>query len=882
VALDEYKRKRRFAGTPEPAGPGASGRPAGHPPLFVVQKHRATRLHYDFRLAIHGVLVSWAVPKGPSLNPADKRLAVQTEDHPMDYGGFEGVIPEGNYGAGTVMLWDRGLFAMIGPHDAREQLYKGELKFRLHGEKLNGEFVLVKLKHAEKGNEWLMIKHKDAFVDAAYDVEAHDGSVLTGRTIPEITESAPPRRAPLPVSPAELERARSASMPADLKPMLATPLEHPFSSPEWLFEIKWDGVRAIAFLREGKVELRARSSIVITDRYPELATLPQQVAARDAIFDGEIVVLEENGRSDFERLQQRMHVRGPAPALQQSAPILYYIFDLLHCDGYDLRATPLEQRKALLRRILHPGPHARYSDEQRERGKELFELARAHGLEGILGKRADSIYAPGQRSPNWVKLKTSQDVDAVIGGWTEPRGSREHFGALLLGLYDKDKLVFIGNVGTGFTQQTLKEIAADLKKREVAKCQFAEVPDVIEKPYWTRPERVARVRYAGWTNEKRLRHPSFVGLRDDKRAAECRLDAETMSNAQPGEKGPAPEPPVVVTSPSIAGRVISKKSQIEAELFKGKADNIIIEVEGKKVRLSNLNKVYFPEPNLTKRHLLAYFYRVADFILPFLRERPMVLRRYPDGVKGQAFFQKDFRDAPDWMETILIPSDGKQDETQYVTANDLPSLLFLTNLGCMDHNPWSSRRDDLEHPDFFFFDLDPSDGTDFSVVVTLARALHEKLDELGVKHFLKTSGASGFHIYVPVERAYTYEQLRAFAEIVARLVSGAHPQLVTYERTVSKRPAGRVLIDVHQNAQGRPLASAYSVRAAAPAPVSTPVLPRELRESLRPEKFNVKTIDVRIEKVGDLWRDFWKSAQRLEPAIEKLGGEMKKSEKARK
>jgi bifunctional non-homologous end joining protein LigD len=879
--LEEYQRKRRFDRTPEPPPDAAASQRDG---AFVVQKHAATRLHYDFRLAIDGVLKSWAVPKGPSLNPADKRLAVQTEDHPMDYANFEGNIPKGNYGAGTVMVWDRGGFEVEGQAGAHEQLAHGEIKFQLAGEKLRGSFVLVKLKHSEKGNEWLLIKHKDASVDPAWNVDDHDGSAITGRTLEEIAEELPPKREAHAISPEQLEGARKSAMPSRVAPMLATLLEQPFSDPDWLFEIKWDGERALTWIADGKATLRSRTGKDITAQYPELACLPEAFHAKRVIVDGEIVVLDERGHSDFERLQERMHVRAPSSALIERHPATYYAFDLLYCDGYDLRDAALLERKELLRRILRPdkcpGGRVRFSDHQAEKGKELFELARQEGLEGVIGKRADSHYS-GSRSTSWVKIKATRVLDAVVGGWTAPRGAREHFGSLLLGLYEDGKLRFIGHVGSGFDNKKIAAIMGELRPLAVAKCPFEQAPETNEKAFWVKPELVARVRFAGLTQERRLRAPVFIAMREDARPEDSRWEGELMAAPAP------PDPPgstnlkaaqAVTRAPEIAGKVLSGPVKIEAELSSGKQETIVVELDGKRFRLTHLNKVYFPESGYTKRDLLAYYYHMADTILPFLKDRPLVLRRYPDGITGQAFFQKDLREGvPDWLETIAIPSESAKDgknEVHYAIANDRASLLFLTGLGCIDHNPWSSRRDDLEHPDYFFFDLDPSDGTEFSVVIAVARALQKKLDELGLKIFLKTSGATGFHIYVPVERGYAYEQLRIFGEIVSRLVTERVPNLVTHERIVAKRPAGRVLIDVQQNSLGKPLAAPYSVRAFPKAPVSTPVQPSELRPNLRPEKFNLRTLARRLQETGDLWANFWKNRQRIEKAFEKIHEEM--------
>ena len=856
ASLKEYRDKRRFDQTPEPAGERATA-PGGT--RFVVQKHDARRLHYDFRLEIDGVLKSWAVPKGPSLNPADKRLAMQTEDHPLDYASFEGVIPEGHYGAGPVSVWDQGTFEPEGQLPAAQQLERGELKFVLHGEKLRGSFVLVKLRGPQqKGKPWLLIKNKDAAADPTWTIDEHDGSVLTGRVLTEIEQGLPPSGAAEAPGPAALEGARKAPLPARLAPMLATLFEKPFSDPDWLFEIKWDGMRALAWIKDGKLELRSRTERTITGQYPELADLPRRARASEAILDGEIVVLDQNGRSDFERLQSRINVAQPSSALQRQAPVIYYLFDILYCDGYDLREVPLLERKQLLKQLLDAGDPFRYADHQVEHGTELFELARDKGLEGIVGKQVRSAYA-SVRSPQWVKFKVTQELEAVVGGWTAPRGSREHFGALLLGLYAEKALRYIGSVGTGFTEKTQRDVYRRLEGLQATRCPFEHVPETKEKAFWTVPSLVARVKYGSWTEERRLRAPVFLGLREDRNPEDCRLEAETPARA-----------PAAV-APAIAGRVLRAEEAIEKELFHGRTENVSIEIDGAQLQLTNLNKVYFPESGYTKRDLLAYYYRMTERVLPFLQDRPLVLRRYPNGITQKSFFQKEAGEtAPKWMKTVAVASEEKREMTHYFLANDRASLLYLTNLGCIDHNPWSSRIDDLDHPDYVFFDLDPSEGTEFDVVVAVAKAIHAKLQALGLAVYLKTSGATGLHLYLPVERGYTYEQLRTFADIVGRLVAVEHPQLVTQERTVGKRPPGTVLIDAYQNASGRPLAAPYTVRAFPKAPVSAPIAPSELRKGLRPERLNIKSVIARVEKNGDLWADFWNRRQRIEEAVEAL------------
>jgi len=895
--LEEYRRKRRAGQTPEPevgkpenrAGevepvqPKAAAEPrAGN--RFVVQKHDATRLHYDFRLEIGGVLASWAVPKGPSLNPLDKRLAMHVEDHPLDYAGFEGVIPKGEYGAGPVMVWDEGTFDVEGGSTAQQQLDRGELKFALHGHKLRGSFALVKIRNPkEKGDPWLMIKHRDAAVDTAWDIDEHDGSVLTGRTIEEIEEGLPPSENPAmatagSANPAALEGARKASMPAKVAPMLATLAEKPFSHPDWVFEIKWDGIRALAWIDDGRLELYSRTGRVITTQYPELASLPERVKARQAILDGEIVVLDPTGRSDFERLQSRMNVDRPTALMQQQQPIIYYLFDALYADDYDLREVPLVERKQFLRDLVNWGDPARYADHQAEMGKELFDLAKSQGLEGIIGKHSQSTYASARTSA-WLKFKIVSELDAVIGGWTEPRGSREYFGALLLGLYEGEKLLFIGGVGTGFDEKTQKEVFDQIQPLATARCPFDVPPETKEKVTWMEPRLVARVKYGNWTEERRLRAPVYLGLRKDYEAKDCRFENEVAKQGLGSRESGVGAPPPDAAVPRLSGRVLAETEEIEQELLQGHAENAIMEIDGRPLRFSNLNKVYFPGEDYTKRDLLAYYYRIAPYLLPFLKDRPLVLRRYPNGITGEAFFQKDAGETvPEWMETVAIrsedhhqkPRSGKSKEIRYFIANNRAALLYLTNLGCIDHNPWSSRREDLEHPDWVFFDLDPSDGTEYGVVVAIARAIYEKLVALGLTPYLKTSGATGFHLYIPVEPGYTYEHVRTFAEIVGRLVAAEHAELVTQERSVERRPQGRVLIDASQNAYGRPLAAPYVVRAFPHAPVSAPVQPRELRSSLRPEELNIRTVFGRLEKYGDLWARFWENRQRLEEAVERL------------
>ena len=893
--LEEYRRKRKFKETPEPAGkerPKAGNR-------FVVQEHHARRLHWDFRLEIDGVLKSWAVPKGPSLNPADKRLAVQTEDHPLEYATFHGTIPAGHYGAGEVKIWDEGHFEPEGELSASEQLKRGELKFTLEGQKLHGSFVLVKLRNRNSSKpEWLLIKHRDAAARSGPTTH------VISPGAPAKTEVAPGPRTDGAAEAREARKkakikmpagARAAEMPHYIRPALATLTEKAFSDPEWLFEIKWDGVRTLTALRDGRVQMWSRSERDITREYPELSQMAKNVDAQEAWLDGEIVVLDKEGRSDFQRLQLRFGVQRPSSKLLEQVPVVYYVFDLLYLDGHDLRNVPLLQRKELLRQILHDGPQMRYSDHVVETGNELFQAAVRLNLEGIIAKKVSSPY-PSGRSSNWQKIKLEKDLDAVVGGWTDPRGAREYFGALLLGLYDGERLEFIGGVGSGFAADVQERLWPQLQNLRVSECPFAQEPSTREQAYWVKPELVARVRFGNWTGDRHLRQPRFLGLLEDHDPKACTFEQEanmgarednTGVQAEEGEetqrssKRKARPPKKATPAPSKSARARRSHDstaapatdrQIAEELSKGTSDNIFVELDGRRLHFTNLNKVYFPKDGYRKRDLLAHYFWAAPMILPFLKDRPLVLRRYPNGIEENAFFQKDAgKDTPDWVKTVSISSDSSNRAVHYIVANDRPTLLYLTNLGCIDHNPWSSRYEDQEHPDYAFFDLDPSEGTTFATVIKFGKLLLETLERLEIKAFAKTSGATGFHIFIPLEPRYTFEQVRLFVQAIADIVGRKNPGVLTSERTVSKRRRGSIYVDAHQNSRGQSLACAYSVRAFQSAPVSAPIRLNELRADLKPERWNIETIRARVDNVGDLWASFWKSRQRLESLFKHAG-----------
>jgi bifunctional non-homologous end joining protein LigD len=708
--LADYKRKRNFAATPEPKGrPKKSAMP-----IFVVQRHAARRLHYDFRLEVNGALASWAVPKGPPEERGEKRLAVHVEDHPIDYAKFEGEIPKGNYGAGQVQIWDKGTYEIEGPESAAAQIERGDFKFRLHGERLNGRFVLVKMRRSDRGNEWLLIRKESDTAPPAAQHAGKPASISTGKA------AGATRKAIL--NPEELPGAKKAAMPDQVPVALATLADNPFSNPDWLFEIKWDGERALSFVRDGEVELRSRSAREITQEYPELKELPKRLNARKAILDGEVVVLDEAGRSDFMRIQQRFGVLNPSARLQQTAPVNYYAFDLLYYDGYDLRNVALETRKELLRSLLSPSDRVRFSDHQIEKGIELYEVAKQQGLEGIIAKRRDSIY-PGKRSSLWLKFKIVQDLDVVIGGWTAPRKSREHFGALLMGLYDADgNLEYIGSVGTGFTQDLLDSIYKMLQGLKAPDSPFRTAPKVKEAVRWVKPELVARVKFGQWTHDKKLRAPVFLGFQEDRAASDCRFDNQVTqevvapagaSAADTSKRGSSTaRPDAEIEKPDLSekknrgdaslrmteeqntrgrrrkadaqatkGRSKASSTEevaarnLERELASGRGESLAVDLDGKRVNLTHLNKIYFPEDGLRKRDVLLYYLRVAPHILPFLKDRPLVLKRYPNGIDQQFFFQKEATSAPDWIRTVQIDSKERGGKMPYFLADDRADLL---------------------------------------------------------------------------------------------------------------------------------------------------------------------------------------------------------------
>jgi bifunctional non-homologous end joining protein LigD len=858
MSLNEYVRKRTFHSTPEPKATQVSTDAGGN--IFCVQRHDATRLHYDFRLEIDGALKSWAVPKGPTLDPSSKRLAAMVEDHPLEYGSFEGNIPAGNYGAGSVMLWDHGAYELLGGAPAREQLARGDLKFRLHGAKLKGEFAIVLMKGRSKGNEWLLLKKKDVEARPGWDVEAYAYSVVSGRTQEEIAKDLPPRATrphadkkkvqavsgadETAIDPASLTGAARAPMPGNIIPMKSELAEKPPKGADWVFEIKWDGVRALCFIDDKRLRIISRTGHSCERQYPELGVIGHQVAATQAVLDGEIAVLDKNGVSSFALIQPRIAVADPNTIahLARRTPVTLFVFDLLYLDGYDLRNVALIDRKRALAAILRPSAVMRYSEHFVNQGDQMLQAARATGLEGIIAKRASSKYE-SKRSRDWVKIKIVSHQEFVICGYTA--GERDYFSSLVLGLYDKGVLVYVGNVGTGFDQNMLELIYRRIKPLAIERSPFPEIPQIPRGVIWVHPDAVCEVKFASWTEDGRLRAPVFLGLRPDADPKEC--VRETAALAEPKSKLDSSSP-----------------------LLSGRSDEALITVGSQRLKLTHLNKVFYPAEGYTKRDLLNFYDAVGGLLLPYLKDRPLSLRRYPDGINGESFFQKDTHDRfPSWLRVEPIYSDHKKAPTRWVLADDRAALLYLTNLGCIDQNPWMSRVGSLECPDFMLIDLDPQ-GCEFDRIIEAAQLVRKKLDLVGLEGYPKTTGGDGMHVYVPVEPVYSYDQVRSFAEIIARLVATERPDLFTTPRPVARREHGKVYFDYLQIAESKTIAAPYVARAYPGAPVATPLAWREVIPGLLPSQFHIKNVLDRFSRVGDLFEPVVKKPQRLETAIQKL------------
>ncbi|HSP65449.1 MAG TPA: DNA ligase D [Candidatus Deferrimicrobium sp.] len=918
MALEEYRRKRDFTKTPEPSGdepararsrarvttlPEWDSLPHGQ--RFCVQQHRATRMHFDFRLEHNGVLLSWPIPRGPTLDPAIKRLAVHTEDHPVDYGDFEGVIPSG-YGAGTVLLWDIGTYEWLREtaQDVDASLAKGDLKFRLSGSKISGEFALVKIGDrgrryggsSDGDKNWLLIKKRDDAIVEKYEALEHEVSVKTGRTLAQIAaegggdpreaaraerarRAARPPGGTVPRQQAQSRTVAAAATPGKLPtPMLATTVDRPFTREGWLFELKWDGVRALASLQDGRVTVVGRSGRDETARYPEVGALARALHGHSAVVDGEIVVMNNDGRPSFERLQSRINVgrESDVRRAMRDNPATYVVFDILQLDGRDLMQTSLRIRKKTLNDVLTPVDGVMYADHVERDGESFFAAVQSQGIEGMIAKRADSLDQPGRRSADWVKVKAWQTQSCVIAGWTGGRGRRtQQLGALILGVHDGADLVHCGQVGTGFNETTLRELRRRLDAMVVATSALSPPPRTAEPATWVRPELVCEVRHAGWTKQGILRHPAYLGLRDDVAPGDCvreepaRTDAVlTVADAAGSQRPPAGAARASRQRSARSSRAAPRPLEDDdtatlLEQLATLANSGALDVDGERVRVTNLDKLMWPEDKLTKRDLIGHYIRVAPVLLPYLRDRPLSMQMFPDGINGNHFWRKDKPShAPEWIESWTYHGEKTKD---YIVVNNLATLVWVANASSIDLHPWHSRIDAPNQPDWAVFDLDPAEGATFENVVTLARLTGVALDHYGLHSVLKTTGQTGLQIYVPIRRGPDYGAVRAWVEGVSRAIGRIVPDLVSWEWSVKAR-TGRVRMDFTQNIINKTLNAPYTVRAAPRAPVSTPITWAELADpALRSDRWTVRTIAERLAETGDLFAGALAGDQELPP-----------------
>jgi bifunctional non-homologous end joining protein LigD len=773
ATLRDYRHKRDPKATPEPFG----SKKRGKEPIFVVQRHDARRLHYDFRLERDGALASWAVPKGIPLEPGQRALAVHVEDHPLDYADFEGEIPKGNYGAGTVEIWDRGTYELV------EEKKDGGLTVRLHGQRLEGTWTLVPAKLDGNPKNWLLLRKRDDTT-------------------------------------AEASRGRRR-----YKPMLATLAKELPKGDGWLYEVKWDGYRAIAYVRGGEAEFVSRNDNDLTPRFPTVKrALEGAVRTPDCVLDGEICALDDEGRATFSAMQQG----------KPDTRYIYVVFDVLEVDGVPIIEHSLGERRERLAQLLDRRKADIQISETFEDGERLLEAAKQQRYEGVIAKKADSRYEPGRRTSQWLKIKTHSRQEFVIAGYTKGQGRRAgRFGSLVLGTYEGGELRYVGNVGTGFTDGEIERLLKLLRPLERAGSPFGEVPkmpkvrkgDVV----WVEPKLVAEVEFVEWTHDGHLRAPSYQGLREDK----------------------APEQ-------------VHREEPLPNEIRKG----------NRVLRLSNLDKLFWPEEGITKGDLIRYYRDVAPALVPHLKGRPFTMKRYPDGWKGKFFFQKDApTHMPDWIKRAEITvttrdSPRQRRRIQAPIVEDELGLLWMVNMGCIDCNTWYSRIDRPERPDWVLFDLDPSPDVGFAETVEVALLVKQALDALGLVSFPKTSGSEGMHVLVPIDRRSTYANTRRFAEVVAGAIARAHPRLATTEWTKAKRRG--VLIDANQNGEGKTIASVYSVRPKAGAPVSTPLRWEEVNESLDPGAFTMDVVLERVNADGDLFEGVLTTKQSLARALKAL------------
>ncbi|MCF3107611.1 DNA ligase D [Niabella sp. CC-SYL272] len=899
MSLTKYRQKRDPAKTPEPFGKEKADSNLLH---FVVQKHAASHLHYDFRLEMRGVLKSWAVPKGPSTDPKIKRLAMMVEDHPYDYRNFEGIIPKGQYGGGTVMVWDEGTFTDADledqPKAAQEKhllhgLLSGKIKFLLHGKKLKGAFALVRAPGRGE-NAWLLMKLDDRY-SSVKDILLKDKSVQSGKTIEKIAATsrniygqAPPgtatkkksasktssaKRASSVTASAPLEetlaadatallaKAKRGKMPADIKPMLATLVDQPFDDPDWLYEIKWDGYRTLAFIKNGQARLLSRNNKSFDKKFYPIYDIISKWKL-NAVFDGEIVALNEQGGSNFNVLQNWRS--------EADAELAFYVFDILWYNGKNLMGLPLAERQVILKAVLPAGnDHIRLSNVFHVPGTEMFAAAQKMGLEGIMAKRADSVYTADLRSKEWLKIKVHKRQEVIIAGFTKNAGTSKTFSALLLAVYDKGKLRYAGKVGTGFSDKLQKDMMKTFEPLITDRSPFSEKIDVDKpsrfrqrmgaKPTWLRPKLVCEISFAEVTEDGVFRHPSFEGMRGDKKAGKVIRETEANTQKIVHEVNDQQQPAAVLMKPP--------KDQRRKTLLNPTNETQVRTINGRALKFTNLSKVFWPKEGYTKRDLFNYYYQVAEYMLPYLKDRPQSLNRFPNGINKPGFYQKDVKGkSPDWVKTFpYTTSDGENKE--FLVGDDEATLLWMAALGCIEMNPWFSRIQSPDHPDYCVLDLDP-DKNSFDQVIRVAVTIKEVLSAIDVPCFCKTSGSTGIHIYIPLGAKYTYDQSQMFGRLIAGVVQQQYPSFTSLERIVKNRK-GKMYLDFLQNRPGATLACPYSLRPKPGATVSMPLHWNELKPGLKMTDFTIKNAVHRVRETGDLFKPVLGKGIHLESALKK-------------
>ncbi len=907
MSLEKYVDKRDFTKTAEPKAGKSQAKDAL---TFVIQKHAASHLHYDFRLEMDGVLKSWAVPKGPSTDPKTKRLAMMVEDHPYDYRKFEGIIPEGQYGGGTVIVWDEGTYEPIeeikGKKAQEKELLKelkaGSLKIKLHGTKLRGEYALVKA-HGMGENGWLLIKHNDEYASKK-DITKLDESVLSGKTIESMEKTSEkvwqhgheedvkePKKVSKKKSlekPIEetvgddtdvpvvdtvgtdvaalIKSAPKAAIPKNVKPMKATLVDEPFDDPDWLYEVKWDGYRAVAFINKGDVQLVSRNNLSFDKFYPIVAALKKWKI--NAVIDGEVLVLNDKGISNFGALQNWRS--------EADGQLVYYVFDILWYEGKNLMGLPLRDRIAILKDILPTDNDSiRQSKVFEANGVEFFNAAERIGLEGIIAKKASSVYTSDLRSREWLKIKVHRRQEVVIAGFTKNEGTSKPFSALALGVYDNGTLRYVGKVGTGFNDKMQKEMMAQFKPLITDKSPFDVEPDVDKpsrfrpqrlgaKPTWLKPELVGEVAFAEVTSDGVFRQASFKGMRTDKKAKDVILETpkhttetvDEVDNKDTRGHSEAIEPP---------------KEKGRKTLLNPTDETQVRKICGHDIKFTHLSKVYWPEDNVTKRDMFNYYYQVAEYILPYLKDRPMSLNRFPDGIHGPSFYQKDVKGkAPDWITKTFPYTNGEGEHKEYLVGSDEAVLLWMASLGCIEMNPWFSRVQSPDNPDYCVIDLDPDKNT-FDQVVEAALEVKKVLDAIDVPSFCKTSGSTGMHIYIPLGAKYDYDQSQLFARIIVNIVHKQIPDYTSLERMVANRK-GKMYLDFLQNRPGATIAGPYSLRPKPGATVSMPLAWDEVKPGLTMKDFTIFNSIDRLKETGDLFKDVLGKGIDLEKVIKKAQG----------